>query len=75
MPISLEFGNREILAKQRTKWGCLKRGDAHITVTPGLSSNGGALDNEPVFKIPAEDNKQGFRRFTLCIYSLLFANH
>ena len=57
------------------EWGCPKRGNAHITVTPGLSSNGGALDNEPVFKIAAEDNKQGFRLFTVCIYSLLFANH
>ena len=64
--MSISLGFRE--------WGCPKRGDAHITVTPGLSRHGGPLDNEPVFNNQAEDNKQGFRLFSLCIYSLLLAS-
>ena len=57
------------------EWGCPKSGDAHITVIPGPSRHGGPLDNEPVFNIRAEDNKQGFRLFSLCIYSLLLASN
>ena len=33
------------------------------------------LDNVPVFNIRAEDNINGFRLFSLCIYSLLLASH
>ena len=51
------------------EWECPKSGDAHITVTPGLSRHRGPLDNEP------EDNIQGFRLFSLCIYSLLLVSH
>ena len=55
--------------------GMLKKRDAHITVTPGLSRHGGPQDNEPVFKIRDEDNKQDFRLFSLYIYSLLLTSN
>ena len=57
------------------EWGYPKSRDALIAVTPGLSIHGGPLDNESVFNIRAEDNKQGFRLFALCMYSLLLASH
>ena len=40
--MSISLGFRE--------WGCPKSGDAHITVTPGLSRHGGPQDNKPVSK-------------------------
>ena len=65
--MSIPLGFREL--------GCPKSVDALITVTPGLLIHGGPLDNEPVFNIRAEDNKQGFRLFSLCMYSLILASH
>ena len=55
--------------------GMLKKRGCPYHCDNGTFETQGPLDNEPVFKIRAEDNKQGFRLFTLCIYFLLFANH